>query len=135
MFGFGKGKVAEVKVIKPKEDSKPLRFYGYGNAVCILGKAPWPPMIKDSTGNDRTELFQHIADALNVKHRYSFVRKQMAFTVAAYERGDIDKQKVADDLIHMWQVIRADEKRDEPTFAEHTRKLAEYERSNGNWGG
>jgi len=38
---------------------------------------------------------------------------------AAYERGDIDKQKVADDLIHMWQVIRADEKRDDDDDCHH----------------
>ena len=135
MFGFGKGKEKVVKPEPPKAEEKPLRFYGYYNSVCILGKAPWPPMVKDHSGHDRFDLFQHIADALNVKHRYSFVRKQLGLTVAAYERGDIDKQKVADDLIHMLQVIRADEKRDEPLFAEHDRMLAAYERSNGNWGG
>jgi len=140
MFGLGRilfPDSASKPVAKPEpKEETPLRFYGYGNSVCIVGKAPWPPMIKDHRGQrDRTDLFQHIADALNVKHRYGFVRKQLALTVAAYDRGDIDKQKVADDLIHMLQVIRADEKRDEPLFAEHRRKLAEYERSNGNWGG
>lgn len=134
MFGFGKAKAKPAPKPEPTEE-KPLRFYAYGNQVCIMGKAPWPPMIKDHSGHDRADLFRHIADALNVKHRYSFVRKQLALTVAAYDRGDIDKQKVADDLIHMLQVIRADEKRDEPLFTEHSRKLAEYERSNGNWGG
>jgi hypothetical protein len=134
MFGFGKGKTKPVEKPEPKEET-PLRFYAYYNAVCIMGKAPWPPMIKDHSGHDRSELFQHIAAALNVKHRYGFVRKQLGLTVAAYERGDIDKQKVADDLIHMLQVIRADEKRDEPLFAEHKRRLAEYERTEGNWGG
>jgi hypothetical protein len=144
MFLFLRGRRKSARKITPKpvvpviqepKEEKPLRFYGYGNSVCIMGKAPWPPMIKDHSGHDRTDLFAHIADALNVKHRYNFVRKQLALTVAAYDRGDIDKQKVADDLIHMLQVIRADEKRDEPLFAEHSRKLAEYERSNGNWGG
>lgn len=135
MFGFGKGKEkAASKPEQPKEE-KPLRFYGYGNSVCIVGTAPWPPMIKDHSGNDRTELFQHIADALNVKHRYGFVRKQLAASVAAYKAGNIDKQQLGDDLLHMLEVIAADEKRDQPLFAEHSRKLAAYERSNGNWGG
>lgn len=131
MFGFGK---AKSKPVEP-EEKKPLRFYGYYNSLCIMGKAPWPPMLRNDSYHNLTEMFQHIADALNVKHRYGFVRKQLALTVAAYERGDIDKQKVADDLIHMLQVIRADEKRDEPLFEEHFTKLAAYERSNGNWGG
>lgn len=134
MWGFGKEKSKPVE--KSKEEDKPLRFYGYGNSVCIVGQVPWPAMIRDSGGSsDRSELFQHVADALNVKHRYSFVRKQLEATVAAYERGDIDKQKVADDLFHMLQIIRADEKRDEPLFAKHEQMLLDYERKNGNWGG
>lgn len=132
MFGFGKSKPeAKAKV----EDKKPMRFYGYGNSLCIVGQAPWPPVTRNDSFHDQTDLFQTIADALNVKHRYSFARRQMELTVAAYERGDIDKQQVADDLLHMLQVIKKDEKEDQPLFAAHDAMLANYERRNGNYGG
>lgn len=134
MFGFGRSK--KVKEPKPEpEPIKPVRFYAYGNSVCQMGLPPWPPMIRDNAGRDRSEIYEFIAEAMNIKHRYSFVRKQLELTVAAYERRDIDKQKVADDLIHMLQVIKSDEAADKPLLEKHERIIADWERRNGNWGG
>jgi hypothetical protein len=116
------------------EKPQPLRFYGYGNSLCQVGRAPWPPVLRDDSSYDREELYQLVADALNVKHRYSFVRKQLTASVAAYDRGDITKTQLGDDLIHMLEVIKKDEKADEPLFAEHKVRLAAYRRR-GDWGG
>jgi len=132
MFGFGK---AKSKPVEQAEDKKPLRFYGYYNSLCIMGKAPWPPMLRNDSYHNLTDMFQIIAEALNVKHRYSFLREKMGVSVAAYNKGSKSKQELGDDLIKMLTVIENDEKADAPLFEEHFTKLAAYERSNGNWGG
>lgn len=136
MFGFGNA----VKLIKAAreyvdETSKPVRFYGYGNSLCQVGRAPWPPVIRNDSHHDFTDFFQMIAEALNIKHRYGFLRERMERSVAMYDRGDMSKMELADDLIKMLTVIKNDEKAEAPMFADHEEKLADYERSKGNWGG
>jgi hypothetical protein len=140
LFEIGKKKAPDGKDVRtpaeqPKGADKPTRFYAYGNSLCLMGQEPWPPVLRDNAHYNRNEIYQHIADSLNVKHRYGFVRKQLETSVAAYKAGNIDKQQLGDDLLHMLQVIQADEKRDEPFFAEHKRMLANYERRYGNYGG
>lgn len=132
MFGFSKKKEPVVPVVP---EPKQLRFYAYGNSLCQVGKAPWPPVLRDTAPYDRSDLFRLIADALNVRGRYGFLREQMEKSVTAYKRGDMDKQQLADDLLKMFRVIQNDEQQEASRLREHDRQLAEYERSNGNWGG
>jgi len=112
-----------------------LRFYGYYNSLCIMGKAPWPPMLRNDSYHNLTDMFQIIAEALNVKHHYTFLRTKMEESVAAYDRGEKSQSALAEDFIKMLRIIQKDEKDEAPMFEEHKRKLAAYERSNGNWGG
>ena len=133
MFGFGKAK-SKPAPSKP-EEPKLVRFYGYYNSLCQMGKPPWPPMLRNDSYHNLTEMFQIIAEALNVKHRYTFLRTKMEESVAAYDRGEKSQSALAEDFIKMLRIIQKDEKDEAPMFEEHKRKLAAYERSNGNWGG
>jgi hypothetical protein len=93
------------------------------------------PVLRNDSSHDLSDMFQIIADALNVKHRYGFLRDRMELSVAQYNRGDISKMGLADDLLKMLTVVKKDEKEDAPLFAEHGRMLANYERTHGNYGG
>ena len=56
MFGFGKAK-SKPAPSKP-EEPKLVRFYGYYNSLCQMGKPPWPPMLRNDSYHNLTEMFQ-----------------------------------------------------------------------------
>lgn len=132
MWGFGKKKEEQTHTTSPIE---PARFYGYGNSLCQMGKAPWPPIIRNDSYHDFTELFRLIAEALNEKHRYVFAYEKLQVAVAQYKLGDKTIAEVGQDAIKVMQVIQNDEKQDAALLALHEKILTDYEQKTRNYGG
>jgi len=100
MFGFSKKKPQ-----KPTLDpAKPLRFEAYGNSLCMEGVL-WPPVIRDDSPHDQTELFRCIADGLNSVGKYNFIVKKLREEAAGYESGARSAVDVKDTVIKIVKVL------------------------------
>lgn len=100
---FAKNK--KVKAQREVESKRPTRYVGDGNGLYLEG-IQWPPVIRDDSHYDRTDLFKAIADGLNNGGRYKFMLDKLESAVDGYNNGSKSAGDVKDDVLKIVQVLR-----------------------------
>lgn len=118
MFGFGRAKT-EKKPKEPRrqgfmtEDEKwvtfgpddPFRYEGRRNSLVREGTV-WPPVLRDDSSYDRTELFQSIAESLNNLGTNRAVIKKLRELAADYKANKISATDVTASVVRIVEVLK-----------------------------
>lgn len=86
------------------DESKRTRYEGHTNSLCIEGTC-WPPVLKDDSSHDRSDLFKLIAFALNNISRYRPSLAILKGSLENYKAGKTTALKVVQDVEKLLTVI------------------------------
>jgi hypothetical protein len=107
MFGFGKAKKPRKQVYLLADgkmgtlpDNTPIRYAGFSNALVIEGTV-WPPIIRDDSRHDNSELFVAIAEGLNNLGANRVILKRLRMMAADYQANKINATQVTDMVLRL----------------------------------